>query len=329
MTRRITLLTLYTIMVVVLLGVTTSAATKPVILKWGHCQPVGHPATTASELVAKLVNEKTNGQVKIEIYPASQLGSAHEQIQGLMMGSQDMAYDGPGVMSKFLPKIAVLEAPFLYDDYEHMHRVLSTDLIEGIYAELRKATGIRVLDTWYYGVRHVTTSKKPVQTVQDMKGLKLRVPEIAAYMETMKAMGASPTPMPFGELYLALQTGVVDGQENPVATIDSGKLYEVQKHISLTGHITNLQFVMISDKALKKLTDEQQQILIDAIQEAGRIQDETILASESSLLEKFKSSGVEIHEVDRSAFREASNVVYEKFATTWGKDTIEKILALK
>lgn len=313
----------------VLLASASIGAAGPVVLRWGHCQPVGHPATAASQMVAKLVAERTNNQVRIEVYPASQLGSAQDQIQGLLMGTQDMAYDGPGVMSKFMPKIAALEAPFLYKDYAHMRRVLASSVVRDLYSDLQRATGINIVDTWYYGARHITTSKKPVRSLADIKGLKLRVPEIPAYLETLKALGASPTPMPFGELYLALQTGVVDGQENPIATIDSGKLYEVQKYLAFTGHITNLQFVMISDRALKKLTASQQKILKQAILEAGKVQDKTILDSEDQLLENFRKAGMQTNDVNRDELRTATKSVYEKFANIWGEITIKKLTSIK
>jgi len=319
----------FCIFVVLILIFSNIVIAKEVNMKWGHCQSPDHPSNIAMNAISKEVAEKTNGKITIDIYPASQLGNAKDMIEGLIMGTQDMAFDGPVVMSGFLPKISIFDAPYLYKGFEHSQRVVNSEIAKSLFDELLKTKGIRILDVWYYGLRHITTKGKTINSTEDLKGLKLRVSNTPLMIDIVRALGANPTPMAGSEIYLALQTGAVDGQENPLAVIDSMKFYEVQDTVTLSGHVTNLQFVMISEKTWNKLSEGEQDILVDAVKKAGNSQNKIILEGESKLVENFKKLGLRVVEIDKTILKEDTKEVYKKYSNIWGSELMEKIMEIE
>jgi tripartite ATP-independent transporter DctP family solute receptor len=295
----------------------------------GHIMPPDHPANRALEEAAKEIAEKTEGRVTIEVYPAGQIGSAKEIITGLTLGTVQMAVDGPGILSQWNPRLSVLEAPYLAKDFAHLQRIIASPEGTKLYDELRENHGIRLLDVWYYGTRHVTNNVRPVNTLEDIKGMKLRVPEIALSLEWAKAMGATPTPMAFPELYLGLQTGIVDGQENPLATIKSGKFFEVQKHLALTGHLVSLIAPMVAETSWSAASPEDQKIVIEVLKAAGDKYDKAMTDLEASLVAELEAAGMQVTEPDRDAMREAVKPVYEMFSEQWGAGTVEALSAVE
>jgi tripartite ATP-independent transporter DctP family solute receptor len=325
MQRRRTLWLAVLLMVFISVG---TVCAEPIVLKLGHTMPPTHPANEAALEIAEEVAARTNGAIEIQVYPAAQLGGAKDLIEATIRGTQHMAFDGPGVISQFFPKISVLDMPFLFDSYDQFLRVYNSSYGEELRQELLEKRNLRVLDVCYYGSRQLTTSKKPVRTIDDMKGLKLRVPEVQESLESFRAIGASPTPVAFGEVYFALQTGVVDGQENPLTTIYTYKFYEVQKYLTLSNHQIATLFLMINDDVWQSLTPEQQQIMLEAAAKALERYNAKIFEDEERLVNVLKEEGLEVIELDpevRNRFKEAVRSIYSKFDRKWGADTVQKI----
>ena len=235
----------------------------------GHVLPPSHPAHIALEKAAAEVLANTDGRVDIKVFPSAQIGGAKEVLTGLTLGTHQMAFDGAGILSQWTPAMGVFEAPFLAKDFAHVERMVDSDKGQEIVESLRADHGYRMLDVWYYGTRHLTNNRGPVNSVQDMQDMKVRVPEVALSLAFMKALGATPTPMAFSELYLGLQTGVVDGQENPLPTIDTAKFYEVQDHLALTGHLVQFVAPIVSEQAWNSLSEADQAVLVVAFTSVG------------------------------------------------------------
>lgn len=312
----------------VAIGLGVSGATAET-WRLGHIMPPDHPANRALEQAAKEIAEKTEGRINIEVYPAGQIGSAKEIITGLTLGTVQMAVDGPGILSQWNKRLSVLEAPYLAKDFAHLQRIIESPEGVKLYEELREQHGIRLLDVWYYGTRHLTNNVRPINGIADISGLKLRVPEIALSLEWAKSMGATPTPMAFPELYLGLQTGIVDGQENPLATIKSAKFFEVQKHLALTGHLVSLIAPMVAEDAWSAASPADQSIVVEVLKAAGDKYDQTMKDMESSLINELKTAGMQVTEPDREPMREAVRPIYEKFSEQWGAGTIEALSAVQ
>lgn len=186
-----------------------------------------------------------------------------------------------------------------------------------------------MLDVWYYGTRHLTNSKRPVTSLADVAGLKLRVPEVALSLEMARAMGATPTPMAFPELYLGMQTGIVDGQENPLPTINSGKFFEVQKHLALTGHLVQSVSPLVAEDAWQAASEADRKVVSEVMKAYGEKVSADIAKSELELVAALESKGMQVTRPDREAFRKAMAPVYAKFEEIWGKEATAALLAVK
>lgn len=217
-------------------------------LKLGHTGAPSHHYQTICTLFAKKVAERTGGKVQIDVFPADQLGKQLESVEGVMVGTHDMVLASDTVLSNWVPNMGILNLPFLFNDLSDVRKVLDGPIGARLAKEL-EPHGAVVIGWWENGMRHVTNNKRPIKTPDDLKGMKIRVPEGEVFVETFKALGAGPTVVSFGELYSALQLGTVDGQENPPAHILTQKFYEVQKYASRTGHI-HMSSPLIMNKAL-------------------------------------------------------------------------------
>jgi len=209
-----------------------------------------------------------------------------------------------------------------------MNKVMDGAVGEEMRDELLKGRGLRILTTFYYGRRHLTANKS-ITKPEEMKGFKLRTPQVPVILEMAKSWGANPTPLAIGELYLALKTGVVDGQENPIPTIDAFKFYEAQKFIMLTGHIITPLPVIINERTWRKLSPDHQKVLMDTVLEAREVNNKLTLSQEESLLANFKKAGMTVIQPDVEAFRKASAGAREKLDGVWGKGLYEKIVSVK
>lgn len=305
-----------------------SSEVKPIVFKIAHVQAIDHPYTPGVKKLAAEVKEKSKGRLILEDYPASQLGSEKDNADGVGNNILDMAVISPGEMAKRYKPISIFDAPYAFRDVDHVMKVVNGPVGEELWKPFAEKTNIKVLSAVYYGKRQVTSSKL-VRTPADMKGLKLRTPDTAISVAVGKAMGASPTPMAVAEVYLALQQGVVDGQENPIPTIIGQKFNEVQKYLVLTGHVIQTNEFVISDKKFKALPPDLQKILVEAVQKHAVEISKVIADMENSKIEDLKKGGMQVIEPDVAAFRQATSVVVKQFENDWGVGLFEKIQAVK
>lgn len=313
-----------------LVGTLTGGAEGATILRWGDVLSADHPAVKMIERVAKRVAETTQGRVTIQGYPSSQLGSSKDQIEAVALGTQQMVTEGAANFGQWVPSISVIEAPYVWRDAAHLMKVMAGPIGQDLNRQLVEKRGMRILGTTYYGVRHLTTTKTPVRTVADMKEFKLRVPENDVFLAMARAWGAKPTPMTFSELYLALRQNVVDGQENPLPTIDSAKFYEVQKYLVLTGHILTPRLVVITESFWQSLAAADRQAIADALAEGIAWNNQEIQAREQGLLDKFKQAGMEVIRPDTESFRKpVLDTLPKLFEAKWGKGLFERIVETK
>ncbi len=298
-------------------------------IRWGESLAGSHPQVQMAERVAKDVKEKTGGRIDIQVFPNSQLGSGKEMIEMVSGGGLQMTTDGAGALGAFLPQLSVIEAPYLWRDAAHMAKVSGTALYAKLNDDLVSKRGMRMLNATYYGKRHLTTGTKVVKTPADMVGFKLRVPPVDTFRAMAEAWGARATPIAFGELYLALSQGAVDGQENPLPTIQSGKFTEVQKSLVLTGHIITPRMVIVNEAFWKGLRPADRDVLQAALAAAAAWQDKELQSQESTLVGTFKAGGMSIVEPDLAAWRKpVLDQVPKKFEDKWGKGTFDALLAL-
>lgn len=308
---------------------TEETTAEPITLKLGHVLPTDHLNHTAALKFADLVKEKTNGQVTIEVYPASQLGNEKEIIDAVAMGTLDFALCGFGEVAKRYDPALIFDGPFIFRDREHLAAVFKSEVFEELMDGMKEKAGIEMVSPGYYGTRYVTTTDTEVKTPEDLNGLKLRCPDQPMFVAVTKGMGATPTPMAFAEVYLALQQGVVDGQENPPAAITSMKFNEVQNYLIKTGHIIQPNNIYGSSKVLDKLPEDIQVAIEEAGKEVSEFQISESFDIEDRLLKELEANGMTIIEPDHDAFVEAAASVYEEYEEKWGKGLLEKIRSVE
>ena len=287
------------------------AAAQVITIRFGH---VGFPGSlfdlNANEFVRR-VNEALKGQVEVKVFHSSQLGTDEQMIKGIRVGAPEMFLPST-IMSTVEPKFGVFEMPYIIVSRAQMKRVSqSIPAKEALLAPL-PAKGMRILAFWENGFRHVTNNMRPIVKPEDLKGLKLRVPGGVWRVKMFKAYGANPAPMPFAEVYSALQSGVMDGQENPFPQIWSAKLHEVQKYLSLTGHVYTPAYPMVSEAFWQKLSAEVRRTIERIAVEMGDVARQEGERLDRELQEKIARS-TKINEVDNEAFIKASAAVYEEF----------------
>ena len=305
------------------------AARAATTIRWATVLATSHPFVTMMERVSKQVKEETGGSLDIQLFPGGQLGSSRDVIEATSTGAIQLVDEGAAQFGQFVPQFSILEAPYIWRDPAHVRKVLSSPLLEELDKLLVEKRGMRVIGSAYYGKRHVTSGSKAIKTVDDMKGFKLRIPEVDTFRAMTEAWGAKPTPLNFGELYLALSQGAVDGQENPLPTIQSAKLYEVQKYLILTGHIITPRVIAINEAVWAGLNDKERTSLRKALAEHGVWQDNEIVGQESKLVDTFKTGGMTVIEPDLESFRKPVLAsVPAKFESKWGKGLWERIAAM-
>ena len=298
-------------------------------IRWGESLAASHPQVQMAERVAKEVREKTSGRIDIQIFPASQLGTGKDMIESVSAGALQLTTDGAGALGAFLPALSVIEAPYLWRDAAHMAKAAGTPLFGKLNDELVSKRGMRMLNITYYGKRHLTTGNKAVRTPADMAGFKLRVPPVDTFRAMAEAWGARATPIAFGELYLALSQGAVDGQENPLPTIQSGKFFEVQKFLVLTEHIITPRMVIVNEAFWKGLRPADRDVLQAALAAGAAWQDKELLSQEATLVGTFKAAGMTVIEPDVALWRKpVLDKVPALFADKWGKGSFELLQAL-
>ena len=273
-------------------------------IKWAHVYETSEAYHTQSVWAADEIKKRSNGKFDIQVFPASSLGKETDINQGLQLGTVDMIISGPSFAARSYPRFGIAYYPFIFRDGEHLLAYAKSPVFKEMVDEFRAKTGIQVTAYTYYGARH-TTSQKAFTNCEGMKGLKIRVPDVPAYTATPKACGANPTPIAFAEVYLALQNGTVDAQENPLTTIEAKKFYEVQKAIMLTGHIVDGLTTQIAPHIWNKLTDAEKTMFTDVTREAASRATAEIKKREGELVDEFKKKGLQIVAVDRKSFQDA------------------------
>jgi tripartite ATP-independent transporter DctP family solute receptor len=273
-------------------------------LKWAHVYETSEPYHKWSVWAGDEFKKRTNGKYEIQVFPASSLGKESDINQGLQLGTVDIILTGASFAARSFPRLAVSYYPFTFRDADHVIKYSKSDVFKELTEGYKKATGGNTVTALtYYGARH-STSNKLFTNCDQMKGLKMRVPDAPAYTALPRACGANPTPIAFAEVYLALQNGTVDAQENPLPTIEAKKFFEVQKNIILTGHIADALLTVVSAQTLAKLTPAEQKILFDVTQEAAEKATNDIRKREGELVDEFKKKGINVVTVDRNDFQQ-------------------------
>jgi tripartite ATP-independent transporter DctP family solute receptor len=304
----------------------SGAAMAQVTLKLGYGQPTTNPRHIAADLYAQWVSEQTKGQVKIRLFPNETLGSDKQMTEMAASGTLDMVITAAGIAASYEPKLAVLELPFLFSSMAKVGQLLDGPIGDELAKDL-PAKGIRILGYWDNGLRQITNSKKPIMAPEDLKGLKIRTPENKMTLDIFRALGASPAPLAFPELYLALAQGMFDGQENPVVSIHASKFYEVQKYISITNHKYETVPLIISEKTWQKLTPEQQKVVKEgAIKFAGEHRRLNSEIQDKDLAD-LEAKGMKVSRPDVTPFREATKGVYAQWTPVLGDDLIKRVVA--
>jgi C4-dicarboxylate-binding protein DctP len=277
------------------------------------------PALAAAVVFKHVVESRAGDRVKVDVFPGGQLGNERELIEALRMGTVEMAITSDGPVSGFFEPILVLGAPYAFPSTVAAWKVLDGPFGRDLMEAMRQKTGIRCLGITENGFRHFTNNSRPIKTPADMKGLKIRTMENPAHMAIVRSLGADPTPISFGELYSALQQKVVDGQENPVAVLYMIKGYEVQKHLTLDGHVYNPSFIWINDKVFEKLDPSTKAVFREAAVMANAVKRSGVAVAEATKLDEMSKKGVQVYSLtpaEREAFKKATQVVVT--------DTIEK-----
>ena len=311
------------------LAMPTILRAQATTIRWGELLAATHPQVQMLDRVAKEVKEKSSGRIDIQVFPGGQLGSGKDMMESVSAGALQFTTDGAGALGAFLPQLSLIEAPYLWRDAAHLAKVGGTPLFAKMNDELVAKRGMRMLNVTYYGKRHLTTGNKAVRTPADMVGFKLRVPPVDVFQAMADAWGAKATPIAFPELYLALSQGAVDGQENPLPTIQSGKFAEVQKFLVLTEHIITPRMVIVNEAFWKGLPANDRGLLQAAFDAGAAWQDKELLSQEASLVATLKSAGMTVIEPDLEAFRKpVLATVPAKFESRWGKGSFEALKAL-
>jgi tripartite ATP-independent transporter DctP family solute receptor len=309
----------------VLLAAPVSAQTK---LKWAHVYETSEPYHTESVWAAEEIKKRTNGKYEIQVFPASSLGKETDINQGMQLGTVDMIISGPSFAARSYPRLGIAYYPFIFRDADHLLAYSKSAVFKEMVDGFRAKSGIQILAYTYYGARH-TTAQKAFTDCAGMKGIKIRVPDVPSYRATPEACGANPTPIAFAEVYLALQNGTVEAQENPLTTIEAKKFYEVQKHIMLTGHIIDGLTTQVAPHVWNKLSDAEKKLFSDVALEAAARATAKIKKRESELVDEFKKKGLGIHTVNRQSFVDA--VLKAKSVESMGFDRkdYDRIVGIK
>lgn len=324
MRKRLLTCLLFVILLVVSFSTLTQAK---VVIRFAHFTPEDHPGHLATLRFAENVAKRTNGEITFEIYPNNELGAPPEVLEQTILGVIDMSTPTQGSLDKYSKKFAVVMAPFVFDGYEHAHAVLDGPFAQWVAADLEKHNLV-LLSTWEYGFRQTTNSVRPINSVKDLAGLSMRTPPEIQFVAAFEAVGCNVQQIAFNELYLALQQGLVHGQENPLSTILANKLYETQPYLAITNHIYSSQVHVIRKDLWDRLTKEQQQIIKEESIAAGKYMRELVMSQEEDYLNKLIELGVKVTYPDIAEFREAMQPAYEVISNYAGAQNMKEFLEM-
>lgn len=312
---------------VTFLAVGAGAAEK-VTLRIASVSGPQHHHNVALRWYADRVAKRTNGQLDLKVLDGAQLGGERDYIEGMILGSIEMAQVSTGPIAGFIPEFDLFSLPYIFRNTDQFVKVLNGP-VGAKFFDLLEKRGIKGLCWFDNGYRSVFNSKRPIHTPEDMKGLKIRVMESPIMVDTINAMGGSATPMAYGELYTALQQGVLDGAENAPGNVYNDKFYEVTKYYSLTKHFRPPGVVAISLKVWNRLSKEDQAVLQEEAKALQSYEIDLTQKVEKESLDKLKAKGMQINEVDFDAFQKAVKPVQDKFAARFGPDLIKQVLETK
>jgi tripartite ATP-independent transporter DctP family solute receptor len=302
------------------------AQAQAVKLTLGHGAAPGNPRHEASVKFAEVVKGKSGGRIDVQVAPSAQLGDDAAMVTALRTGALDLSANSQGAIANAVPEYAAFGMPFLFSNPSQAFKLLDGPLGKEL-ADKSAEKGLVVLGYWDNGIRHMTNSKRPITKVEDMKGLKMRTPPDAVLVDIMQALGAEAQQIKFAELYVALQQGVVDGQENPLMNIHASKLYEVQKHLSLTSHMFQMTPFVMSKRSWDRLSEADRKVVADAAAEATALQRRLSQESDDKLLADLKAKGVKVDTVDKAAFEKATAKVDEKWLASPIGPYVKKVIA--
>ncbi len=313
---------------VALLGCAGGGADGPIELKFGHVGAPGSLFAVTAEEFARRANERLGDRAKVIVFGSSQLGGDEVMLQKLKLGTIDLVLPST-IMSSIVEAFGLFEMPYLVSDREHMRRVEEEVFWPDLHP-LAIERGYEVLAIWENGFRHVTNNVRPITTPADLRGIKLRTPRGIWRVKMFQAYGANPTPMPLSEVFVALQTGGMDGQENPLAQIVAARLHEVQSYLSLTRHVYTPAYVTVGTERWAKLPEDVRRILRETARETQEFAYATAERMDTDLLVDLRDVGIVINQPNQDAFISASSAVYEEFAATVanGGELIDRVLAL-
>ena len=295
----------------------------PMTLRWAHFAPEDHPANVAAKQFASRVEQRTNGAIRVNIFPNNALGGPPEQAQAIKLGTIDMGLPTQGQLDKFDKAFAAVMLPFIFENSAQVYKVLDGPAMEWL-APLAEKQGFILLRNWDYGFRNVTNSVRPINTPDDAKGLKLRTPPELQIQASMEALGATVQAIAFPELYLALSQKVVDGEENPIPVIYYSKFYEVQKYLAITRHIYNNMIHTVGAATWNKLTPDQQKIFREESAAAGDLMRKLMAEQETDQIKKLEAAGMQITRPDLAPFRARMAPAYQRIAAYAGEDNVKK-----
>jgi len=305
----------------------TPALAADMELRFGHVGKPGSLFAMSAEEFARRANEKLGDKAEVKVYGSSQLGDDQELLQKLKLGQVTFSLPS-SVMSSVAPEFGVFEMPYIIQSRDHIRRV-SQEMLDDTFQPAAERNGFKILAFWENGFRNITNNVRPINKPEDLDGIKLRTPKGEWRVKMFKAYGANPTPMAFSDVFTALKTGVIDGQENPYAQIASAKFQEVQKYLSITGHVYTPGYILVGKNKFESLPEDVQAALQEAALETQEYVYETAARLEEELLKEIAKE-VEVNEADKQAFIDASQPIYDEFAQTvdGGDELVKRVMSL-
>lgn len=304
-----------------------AAEFKEMKLSLAHTAAASHAHNQAAMLFAKEVGEATGGKVKVEVYPASELGDQPALLDQCFNGGDvDLVIASQSNMTTYVPKLAALGAPFLFKDYDQAHQVIDSYIMPWIKEDVEQKMNMECLSIFDYGFRHVTTKDIVVKKAADLKGVKIRVPGSVGLLATFDALEANTQTIAYSELYQSLKQGVVAAEENPVATILADSYFECQNQLALTGHFFDMQALLINKDKFEEMSPELQEVIKKAAIDAQNLTRTTISGQEADIIEQLKGKGMNVTEVDKQSFKDKMGPAYEKIAKLCGQEELDNLL---
>lgn len=321
----------FTLCVMGLFTFSTTHVYAKTVLKLAHCYPTSNHWAKGAAHAAKVISEKSNGQLEIDIYTDSQLGTEEQITEAVIFGSIDIIITSANQLSNMFTPMSIFDMPFTFKDVNHVYRFGKSDIAKQMFADLEDEFKVKVLGVAPYGIRQIISTKNPIKSPADLNGVKFRVPEMKMWIEVINTMGANPTPIPYVEAYMALQQGVVDALDNPLSGMKSMKFYEVGKYISKTSHAAVLSFFLMNQNKYTTLDEKEQKILAEGFDEGAKVVVDILNKEDQELGAFFKQQGLEIiepSEIDIKGFQQATSKMPDKYKKNWiryGADLQQKI----